>query len=86
MIKDSMRFIDLADFYKRKDDIANKYWDLGYYDKVIYKYYVYSRRHIREKFCDAIWEYLNASTIEELCDANTRLVQAYNKYKAGGKK
>lgn len=83
MIKENMRFVDLVDFYKRKDIIASKYWDLGYYDKVIYKYYVYSRRHIREKSCDAIWEYLNASTIEELCDANTRLATAYNRYRAG---
>ena len=85
MIRENMRFIDFADFYSRKDTIAESYWDLGYYDKVVYKYYVYSRRHIRERLCDAIWEYLNAETIEELSDANMRLVQGYNRSQAGGK-
>ena len=85
MIKENMRFIDFVDFYNRKDTIASSYWDLGYYDKVVYKYYVYSRRHIRERLCDAIWEYLNAETIEELSDANMRLTQGYNRSQAGGK-
>lgn len=85
MVKENMRFIDFMDFYKRKDIIAECYWELGYYDKVVYKYYVYSRRLIRERLCDAIWEYLNAETIEELADANMRLAQGYNRAKAGGK-
>lgn len=86
MIRENMRFIDFVDFYNRKDTIAASYWDLGYYDKVVYKYYVYSRRHIRERLCDAMWEYLNAETIEELSDANMRLVQGYNRSQAGGKR
>lgn len=85
MIKDSMRIIDFADFYKRKDVISSEYWKLNYDNKYIYKYYLYSRRHIKERLCDAMWEYLNASTIEELSDANIRLAQGYNKYRAGGK-
>ena len=28
-------------------------------EKYVYKYYVYSRRLLREKTCDLIWEYLN---------------------------
>lgn len=84
MIRDCMRFIDFADFYRRKDRITTMYWDLKYDDKVIYKYYIYSRRRIREKVCDAMWEYLNAGTIEELADANSRLSKEYDRYDIGG--
>ena len=48
---------------------------------MVYKWYIYSRRYIREKLCDAMWEYLNAATVEELADASTRLMQGYAKYR-----
>ena len=76
-----MRITSFKDFYERKDIIAGKYLRLQPYDKLVYKYYIYSRRYIREKICDAMWEYLNAASIEELVDAGGRLSQVYAKYR-----
>ena len=81
MIKDNMRISGFKDFYERKDILSIKYMYLSPEDKMVYKWYIYSRRYIREKLCDAMWEYLNAATIEELADANTRLMQGYAKYR-----
>lgn len=81
MIKDNMRISGFKDFYERKDILAARYMFLSPDDKMVYKWYIYSRRYIREKLCDAMWEYLNAVTIEELSDANTRLMQGYAKYR-----
>lgn len=81
MIKDNMRISGFKDFYDRKDIISRLYLHLSPDDKMIYKWYIYSRRYIREKLCDAMWEYLNASTIEEFSDASIRLAQGYSKYR-----
>lgn len=81
MIKDNMRISEFKDFYKRKDIISRQYLHLSPEDKLIYKWYIYSRRHIREKLCDAMWEYLNAKTIDEFLDAKNRLSQGYAKYR-----
>lgn len=81
MIKENMRFSDFKDFYMRKDKIAMQYMNLEPSDKIVYKYYLYSRRHIREKLCDAMWEYLNPVSVDELNDAYARLSQAFAKYR-----
>lgn len=81
MINDSMRITGFKDFYERREIILAKYKRLRPEDKIIYKYYVYSRRYLREKLCDAMWEFLNAVSIEELVDANERLYQGYVKYR-----
>ena len=81
MIHDNMRFNGFPDFYSRKDIISSLYANLNINDRFIYKYYVYSRRYLRERTCDAIWEYINAATIEELMDATMHLDQEYARYR-----
>lgn len=81
MIHDNMRFNGFPDFYSRKDIISSLYANLTINDRFIYKYYVYSRRYLRERTCDAIWEYINAATIEELMDATMHLDQEYARYR-----
>ena len=81
MIDDNMRFNGFPDFYSRKDIISGLYIRLSAHDKAVYKYYVYSRRYLRERTCDAIWEYINAATVEELMDAAMHLNQEYVRYR-----
>lgn len=59
MIKDDMKFIGYINFYKMRYAIKYKYNNLSKSDKVLYKYYVYSRRQLREYTCDLIWCFLN---------------------------
>lgn len=66
MIRHSMTFDDFRDFYNRRIYIRAAYNIVSKDEKVIYKYYVYSRRLLREKTCDIIWGYINASDDEEL--------------------
>lgn len=80
MINDSMRITGFKDFYERRNIILGKYRTLRPEDKIIYKYYIYSRRYLREKLCDAMWEYLNAVSLEEAADASLRLLQGYMKH------
>lgn len=81
MINDNMRFNGFPDFYGRKDIISSMYANLTTNNKFLYKYYVYSRRYLRERTCDAIWEYINAATITELMDATMHLDQEYARYR-----
>lgn len=81
MINDSMRITGFKDFYERRQLIMARYNMLRPEDKIIYKYYIYSRRYLRERLCDAMWEYINAVSIEEAADASARLHQAYAKYR-----
>ena len=81
MINDNMRFNGFPDFYSRKDIISSMYVNLTTNNRFLYKYYIYSRRYLRERTCDAIWEYINAATIEELIDAAMRLDQEYARYR-----
>lgn len=81
MIHDNMRFNGFGDFDSRKDIISALYANLTISDKFLYKYYVYSRRYLRERTCDAIWEYINAATLEELFDAENRLCQEAVRYR-----
>lgn len=81
MVQDNMRFNGFLDFYSRKDIISGLYANLTINERATYKYYVYSRRYLRERSCDAIWEYINAATIEELMDAEMHLSQEYVRYR-----
>lgn len=70
MISDNIRFSNFSDFYNKRYFIKNEYENMVFNDRLVYKYYVYSRRYLKERVCDMIWEYLNSSDIEELemCD------------------
>lgn len=70
MIRDNVRFSNFSDFYNKRYLIKNEYENMVFNDRLVYKYYVYSRRYLKERVCDMIWEYLNSNDIEELeiCD------------------
>lgn len=59
MVREDMKFIGYRAFYKVRYHIQEKYEMLSKCDKVIYKYYVYSRRQLKEYTCDLIWGFLN---------------------------
>ena len=59
MIDPRLIFYTYASFYERSSLIREIYITLSLEKKYAYKYYVYSRRLLREKTCDLIWEYLN---------------------------
>lgn len=59
MVKEDMKFIGYRSFYKMRYEIKKKYEGLSKNDKIIYKYYVYSRRQLKEYTCDLIWCFLN---------------------------
>ena len=80
MIKASLRFDDFCDFYDRKNHIKEAYIKLSGNDKCIYKYYVYSRRIIKERICDIIWGFLNAEDTEELVIYSSQLRSERGKY------
>ena len=59
MVREDMKFIGYRAFYKVRYYIQEKYDKLNKSDKVVYKYYVYSRRQLKEYTCDLIWGFLN---------------------------
>ena len=59
MIREDMKFIGYIAFYEQKDRIKAKYNGLNRNEKELYKYYVYSRRRLKERTCDLIWLFLN---------------------------
>ena len=60
MVREDMKFIGYRAFYKVRYSIKEKYDMLCKCDKVVYKYYVYSRRQMKEYTCDLIWGFLNS--------------------------
>lgn len=78
-----MKFIDYIDFYNNRYRIKVRYDCLKKENKIIYKYYVYSRRHLSEHTCNIIWLFLNDSGFDEanIITDNT-LREEYNKYKS----
>lgn len=80
MIKDELRFIGFRNFYKRRHQIKEKYQGLSSDEKYVYKYYVYSRRYIKERACDVMWEFLNTDNIEELQKLEERLYDETFRY------
>lgn len=59
MIYDDMRFYTFNEFYEQGVRIKNHFVNLNINDKLIYRMYVYSNRHIKDYLLDKIWEYLN---------------------------
>ena len=59
MVDSAMIFYTFKDFYANAKRIKIKYEKLSYYDKRIYKMYVYSNRSLRDSLADKVWEYLN---------------------------
>lgn len=59
MIYDDMRFYTFNEFYEQGVRIKSHFVNLNINDKLIYRMYVYSNRHIKDYLLDKIWEYLN---------------------------
>lgn len=76
-----MRFFNFCDFYNRKKSIRNAYRELVINDMFVYKYYIYSRRFMREKACDVIWEYLNSAEPDEISICMDNLDKELAKYR-----
>lgn len=66
MISDSIKFSNFADFYNKRYVIRETYSRMCLNNKVIYKWYVYSRRYLKERVCDMIWEFINSCDDYEL--------------------
>ncbi len=80
MVKESMCFDTFCDFYDRREYIRAAYVELNKGDKTLYKYYVYSRRILKDKTCDIIWEYLNSCDGEERVICIGNLNKEHSKY------
>ena len=80
MVRDSMCFDTFCDFYDRREYIRAAYIGLDKHDKTLYKYYVYSRRILKDKVCDMIWEYLNSYEGEEFVNSVCDLSKERSKY------
>lgn len=59
MVYDDMRFYTFNEFYDQAVRIKNHFINLNVGDKLVYRMYVYSNRHIKDYLLDKIWEYLN---------------------------
>lgn len=59
MVYDDMRFYTFNEFYDQGVRIKNHFINLSVDDKLVYRMYVYSNRHIKDYLLDKIWEYLN---------------------------
>lgn len=80
MVNPQLTFITYRSFYERSKIIRSIYQTLSNDDKQVYKYYVYSRRLLHEKTCDAIWEYINAEDDFNILMARARLSDELGKY------
>ena len=65
MISPSVRFIGFKEFCNKCGYIKMVYKHMLYREKRMYKYYVYSHRHIKEYSCDLIWGFLNNDGMDE---------------------
>lgn len=81
MIRDDIKFVGVRDFYKRCDYIRSIYSLLKSEDKMVYKYYLYSKRHIREYTCDIMWEFLNEEFDGDFIRIRDRLYEETYKYR-----
>lgn len=59
MVYDDMRFYTFNEFYDQAVRIKSHFVDLDINNKLVYRMYVYSNRHIKDYLLDKIWEYLN---------------------------
>ena len=81
MIKDDISFVGYRGFYTRRDYIRTRYSNLSTNEKWIYKYYLYSKRHLKEYTCDLIWRFLNNEEDEEFLVTPEMLLKECSKYK-----
>lgn len=79
MVYDTMKFLGYRSFYDNRYVIKELYERLSTSDKYLYKYYVYSRRYLKERSCNIIWEFLNA-TDDELEAIDSRLYDEWFRY------
>ena len=75
MIKEDMKFIGYRAFYNNRKRLKQKYVKLNRDDKIIYKYYVYSRRQLRDYTCDLIWRFLNDNGEDEEFIVTTQMLK-----------
>ena len=80
MIEENMLFYDFDEFYVKRNVIRLQYNKMSNENKRIYRYYVYSRRLLKEKICDMIWIYLNAVDAEEFAIAVDKLHKEHARY------
>lgn len=64
MIKKELRFVGFRGFCDICDFVKSEYAKMNDEDKRIFKYYVYSRRYLKEYSCNMIWEFLNDDETE----------------------
>ena len=82
MIREDMKFVGLIAFYEQKDRIKAKYNKLDRNEKALYKYYVYSRRQLKEHTCDLILLYLNNTCQDDGTFVTNNMLKAEcNKYR-----
>lgn len=81
MIKDNIRFVGYRAFYEKRNYIKAQYSVLGREDKWTYKWYVYSRRQLKEYTCDLIWRFLNNEEDEEFIVTEQMLKDECYKYR-----
>lgn len=81
MISPSVRFIGFKEFYSKRGYIKMIYNHMLYQEKRMYKYYVYSHRHIKEHSCDLIWEFLNNDGTDDFCVTEEQLEKETVKYR-----
>lgn len=80
MVYDNMKFFGYRGFYDNRYKFKGLYEHLSMTDKYLYKYYVYSRRYLKERTCNIIWEFLNA-TDDELEAIDSRLYDEWFRYR-----
>lgn len=83
MIREVMKFSSFGDFYIKRECIRAMFVRLPREDKALYKYYLYSRRYIKERMCDIMWEYINKIDLEteESFYIDSVLEKEYDKYR-----
>lgn len=81
MVKEKMKFSSYNDFYERRELIRELFSKLSVVDKATYKYYIYSRRYITEKKCDAMWAYINNLEYEDMAYCLEILEKEYYRHK-----
>lgn len=82
MFDDRLRFFGYREFYRKRELIEKVFNLSSSNERQIYKYYIYSRRYLRERTCDVIWEYLNALDKEEHVIKDEQLYKELFRYKS----
>lgn len=81
MIREDISFVGYRGFYNRRHIIKARYEKLSKKEKWVYKYYVYSKRHLKEYTCDLIWRFLNNEEDAEFLVTDEMLANECYKYR-----